>query len=444
MQFIRNILGQDKRGARRPLLGLLAITLTALVCACGGGSGGGGTSPTTYTATCADSTTRTSMVSQADAQAQCPSKVYSVICADQSTKTSTVSQAAANALCPVGVVTSVATSTYTDEKLVAFDQLNSDRAQCGFGKLQQNAKLDLAAQGHADWLAVNPNYGNRHVQDPSTGKGVVTGAQPDDRLIYTGYFTAPVSTLGSDGKYRLIPGNYVGSGEVIGVPAWGAALTCPYCTNNASYGNTELSARTGVRQLYASVYHLYGLMAGERDVGFGVATGDAAIGGLARFIKNVVIDTGTVTGWVRQSIPADTVLTFPCQGIAGVTPVFGGESPEPFPSRGSATEYGQPIYVMGADGNTVTLNAASSTMTPAGGVPVATTIFNSAVDPLPSTDSRRVKNNQVFLVPTQRLLDNTTYTVVLNGTNTGMVTSANPTGAFTRTFTFTTATNTTL
>jgi len=444
MQLIRNTLGQDKRGAQK-LLGLVAIILTALLTACGGGGSGGSTGGQAYYYyTCTDGTSRTSTVSQAEAQAQCPSKVYSVICADQSTKTSTVSQAAANALCPVGVVTSVATSTYTDEKLIAFNQLNDDRAQCGFGKLQQNAKLDLAAQGHADWLAQNPNYGNRHVQDPSTGKGVVTGMQPDDRLINAGYFTAPVSTLGSDGKYRLIPGNYIGSGEVIGVPAWGAALTCPYCTNNASYGNSELSARTGVRQLYASVYHLYGLMAGERDVGFGVAIGDAAIGGLARFIKNVVVDTGTVTGWVRQSISADTVLTFPCQGIAGVTPVFGGESPEPFPSRGSATEYGQPIYVMGADGTTVTLNAASSTMTPAGGVPVATTLFNSAVDPLPSTDSRRVKSNQVFLVPTQRLLDNTTYTVVLNGTNTGLVTSANPTGAFSRTFTFTTATNTTL
>ena len=443
MQFIRNILGQDKRGARRPLLGLLAITLTALVGACGGGSGGGGTSPTTYTATCADSTTRTSTVSQADAQAQCPSTVYSVICADQSTKTSTVSQAAANALCPVGVVTSVATSTYTDEKLVAFNQLNSDRAQCGFGKLQQNAKLDVAAQGHADWLAANPFKVTGHVQDPSTGKGVVTGVFGDDRRINAGYSTAPVSTLGSDGKYRLIPGNYVGSGEVIGVPAWGTALTCQYCQNNASYGNTELSARTGVRQLYASIYHLYGILEGERDVGFGVATGDSSTSGGTRYIKNVVIDSGTVTGWVRQSIPANTVLTFPCQGISGITPVFGGETPEPFPSRGSK-EYGQPIYVMGADGTTVTLNAASSTITPAGGVPVATTLFDTAADPLPSTDGRNVKSNQVFLVPTQRLLDNTTYTVVLNGTNTGMVTSANPTGAFSRTFTFTTATNTTL
>ena len=433
MQFIRNILGHDKRGARRPLLGLLAITLTALVGACGGGSGGGGTSPTTYTATCADSTTRTSTVSQADAQAQCPSKVYSVICADQSTKTSTVSQAAANALCPVGVVTSVATSTYTDEKLVAFDQLNSDRAQCGFGKLQQNAKLDVAAQGHADWLAANPFVATTHVQDPSTGKGVVTGVQAQDRFANSGYIKTPwVNFLDT-----------FTAGEVIGVPAWGTALSCQYCQNNASFGNSELSVRTGVRQLYASVYHLYAILAGERDVGFGVAIGNSSNAGGTRYIKNVVIDSGTVAGWVRQSIPAESLLTFPCQGITGLTPVFGGEDPNPFPSRGSK-EYGQPVYVMGADGTTVTLNAASSTMTPAGGVPVATTIFNSAVDPLPLTDGRRVKSNQVFLVPTQRLLDNTAYTVVLNGTNTGMVTSANPTGAFTRTFTFTTATNTTL
>jgi hypothetical protein len=271
-----------------------------------------------------------------------------------------------------------------------------------------------------------------HVQNPTTGKGVVTGVQTQDRLASAAYVNTPWA-------------NYIDTftqSEVIGVPAWGTALTCQYCQNNASYGNTELSARNGVRQLYATVYHLYGILAAERDVGFGVATGDSSTSLGTRYIKNVVIDTGTVTGWVRQSISADTVLTFPCQGIV-TPPVFGGEAPEPFPKR-SSKEYGQPIYVMGADGTTVTLNAASSTMTPAGGVPVATTLFNISVDPLPSTDGRRVKSNQVFLVPTQRLLDNTTYTVVLNGTNTGLVTSANPTGAFSRTFTFTTATNTTL
>ncbi|MDH4481710.1 MAG: hypothetical protein QE279_03280 [Rhodoferax sp.] len=324
----------------------------------------------------------------------------------------------------------VVASTYTGEKLAAFNQLNADRAQCGFGKLQQNAKLDVAAQGHADWLAANPRTQTTHVQDPSTGKGLVTGVQQRERYINASYALSNFS-------------NVLSAEEVIGTPAWGTGLTCQYCANNASYGNTELSAGNGVRQLYATVYHLAGVVAGERDVGFGVAIGDRSISSdSAVFIKNVVIESGTVAGWVRQSIPNDTLLTFPCQGITNTTPVFRGEGPEPFPARGSK-EYGQPVYVMGADGTTVTINAASSTITPVGGTAVVTTVFNRAVDPLRDSDSRKVKNNQVFLVPTQRLMDNTTYTVVLNGTNTGMVTSANPSGAYSRAFTFSTLTPTT-
>ncbi len=418
--------------------------MTALLAAgCGGGGGGGSPTGQTYSATCADGSGKTSTVSAADAAAQCPTATYSAICADQSTVTSNTSQAAANAKCTPGIVAEVVASTYTGEKLAAFNQLNADRAQCGFGQLQQNAKLDVAARGHADWLAANPFLAASHVQDPSTGKGVVTGVQPDDRLINSGYFTARVSTLGPNGKYSLLPGNYVGSGEVVGVPAWGTLLSCKYCANNASYGNTELSVGNGVRQLYATVYHLVGILAGERDVGFGAAIADSSFSpSETRYIKYVVIDTGTVTGWIRQSIPSDTILTFPCQGITNTTPVFGGENPEPFPARGSK-EYGQPVYVMGADGTTVTINVASSSITPLGGSAVATTVFNRAVDPLLDSDRRKVKNNQVFLVPTQRLLDNTTYTVVLNGTNTGMVTNANPSGAYSRTFTFSTLTPTT-
>ena len=99
---------------------------------------------------------------------------------------------------------------------------------------------------------------------------------------------------------------------------------------------------------------------------------------------------------------------------------------------------------MGAEGTTLTINPTTSSITPAGGVPVATTIFSTTVDPLGPNDGRNIKSHQIFLVPTQRLLDNTTYTVIINGTNTGMVSNANPTGAFYRTFTFNTLTNTTL
>lgn len=418
---------------KRNGLSILAASamVTLLFVGCGGGGGGGSPNGQSYLATCADGSTKTSTVSVADAAAQCPTVTYSAICVDQSTVTSSISQAAANAKCMPGVVAKVAPSTYTGEKLDAFNQLNADRAQCGFGKLQQNAKLDVAAQGHADWLAANPRVATGHVQDPSTGKGVVTGVQGQDRLQNAGYVPTPwVNYLGT-----------FSSTEVIGVPAWGTLLTCQYCANNASYGKTELSVGNGVRGLYATVYHLAGILMSQRDVGFGVAVGDSSFSpSETLYTKNVVIDTGTVAGWVRQSIPSDTILTFPCQGITNTTPVFGGENPEPFPARGSK-EYGQPVYVMGADGTTVTINAASSSITPLGGSPVATTVFNSTVDPLPPTDGRNVKNNQVFLVPTQRLLDNTTYTVVLNGTNTGMVTSVNPTGAYSRTFTFSTLTH---
>ena len=386
----------------------------------------------TYSATCSDNTQRTSTVSASDALAMCPGATFSAICADQTAKTSTTSQAAANALCPIGVVTTVSAPSYRDEKLAAPEQLNADRAQCGFGKLQQNAKLDVAAQGHADWLAANPKVATGHVQDRSTGKGVVTGILIQDRFQNAGYFPTPWV-------------NYIGSismEEDIGVPSWGTALSCQYCTNNTSFGNAELSARNGVRRLYATIYHLASILEFERDAGFGVATGDWSGSYGTGFTKNVVFDSGTAVGWVRQTIPQERVLTFPCQGVS-TTPAFMGEAPEPFRERGSK-EYGQPVYVMGAEGTTVTINATSSSITPTGGAPVATTIFDSIFDPLPIGDGRRVKSHQVFLVPTDRLLDNTTYTVVINGTNTGMVSTANPTGSFYRTFTFSTVTTTTL
>jgi hypothetical protein len=70
-----------------------------------------------------------------------------------------------------------------------------------------------------------------------------------------------------------------------------------------------------------------------------------------------------------------------------------------------------------------------------GGAPVPTRWLTSAND-----QHGRLQPNQVFLVPTQRLADNTSYSVTLTGTNTGEVTAGNPTGAFTKTFTFTTGT----
>ena len=57
------------------------------------------------------------------------------------------------------LVTTVAAPAYVGdyaaEKAAVFNRLNEDRAKCGFGKLSQNSKLDLAAQNHADYIALN-------------------------------------------------------------------------------------------------------------------------------------------------------------------------------------------------------------------------------------------------------------------------------------------------
>jgi hypothetical protein len=77
----------------------------------------------------------------------------------------------------------------------------------------------------------------------------------------------------------------------------------------------------------------------------------------------------------------------------------------------------------------------SGTITPRGGAALPTRTLTAANDPVGQLES-----NQVFLVPTTRLLDNTTYDVVLSGTSTGLVSASNPTGAWTRNFSFTTGT----
>ncbi|WP_194945658.1 hypothetical protein [Limnohabitans sp. DM1] len=130
----------------------------------------------------------------------------------------------------------------------------------------------------------------------------------------------------------------------------------------------------------------------------------------------------------------DALATYPCAGVTSVVPIFGGESPDPFPDVDRLlTPYGQPVYLMSSNGTTLTL--ASWQITQRGGASVPVTVLTKENDP-----HKRLTANQVFVVPTQRLANNSTYDVVLSGTNSGMISSANPTGSFNRIFSFTTGT----
>jgi hypothetical protein len=161
----------------------------------------------------------------------------------------------------------------------------------------------------------------------------------------------------------------------------------------------------------------------NREVGIGISNQATSPN---TWVKYLNVDFGTPRGQQMQQLGLTTIATFPCNGVGGVEPVFAGEEPDPFPDvNRDLTPYGQPVYVMTSVGSTVTVNLQTSSIVARGGA--------RANDP-----HGIVETNEVFLVPTERLADNRTYDVILNGTLSTLVSANNPTGAWSRAFSFTT------
>lgn len=300
----------------------------------------------------------------------------------------------------------VYTGDYASEKVAVFSLLNAYRSQCGFGMLAQNSLLDQAAQNHAQYSKISQQG---HIE--SSGVAGFTGVSPGDRVAATGYSWSSV-------------------GEILGIQVWGAGVA-----GNVTYdlvSVAQLSATANLKGLLSAPYHLAGAMSLNRDIGIGVNnTGDAIFS-----VKPLNINIATQSNKPQQRIASNAIITFPCNGTTRIEPVFASEDPDPFPDvNRNITPYGQPVYVMTAVGSTVTLDAVRSTITPRGGVALPTRLLTQSNDP-----NARLTSNQAFLVPTTRLADNATYDVVLNGTLSTLVTNTNPTGAWSRTFTFYTGT----
>ncbi len=385
--------------------GLALSALVVLASSCGGGSSS--PSPTTYLAYCGDGTYRNSQVSQADAQAQCPVP-KTAICYDQSTRTSYVSQEVAEMLCPSNVIQA---STYEPDRKSAFDRLNADRVKCGFGSVKQNALLDQAANNHSNYLKIHQV--DQHEETP--GWEGYTGYDHWTRIRNVGY----ALEWASEG----LPG----------YRQWGRAFqqTPPLFWVHTS----EPQASQGIRVLYTLPYHLATLVSGYREIGIGAATRDvSADWGAPAFKKWYTFDYATAKGQVNTEQTSNTVLTFPCEGMEDVPTLQSSEVPDPFPGTDRVKNpYGMPVYIRSATGTT--LNVTSGTITPRGGQAVPAVWLTRANDP-----NFKLLGNQVFLSPTVGLADNTWYDVKLAGTNTGMVTSSNPTGRFDRIFSFKTST----
>ncbi|WP_265653801.1 CAP domain-containing protein [Verminephrobacter aporrectodeae] len=197
------------------------------------------------------------------------------------------------------IVTSVPAATYaaSSSEALAYETLNAERSRCGFGLLAQNARLDQAATAHLNYSAQNNVVD--HLQEP--GKTGFTGGDPADRVAAVGYDRRQV----------------------------GETMSSVSFTENAEYA---------VRRTLSAPYHALVALHGFHDVG--LAWGPTADG-----FRTLVMVFGLTRNAEHQD--AGKILTYPCEGSAGVFAARGAEMPTPFPAEADAI-WGQPILVKGA------------------------------------------------------------------------------------------------
>jgi uncharacterized protein YkwD len=281
------------------------------------------------------------------------------------------------------------------EELAAFNLLNFERDRCGFGTLAQNAQLDAAATGHADYQSLNNLF--THVQDPVAYPNGFTGEVPSDRVAAAGY---PGAGAVADEIVR-----FVGATRKDGL------------------------GTRGLRDLLSAPYHLRGLMDGYRDVGVSVRA-SADVGSSAKLVY-LQINAAYKAGAGPQPLAAGEVSTYPCEGTTGVNRQLRNESPNPVPGRDLAVNpLGAVVYVAVRAGNTLRIRSASMTEVQTGRAVTLRPPVTAANDPYRYCQEGCFEPHQGYLAADAPLLANAPYQVVLDGSSNGV--------PFSRVFTFVT------
>jgi uncharacterized protein YkwD len=280
------------------------------------------------------------------------------------------------------LVASVPPDTYGagSEGRQAFELLNAERGRCGFGLVAQHAQLDAAAQAHADWQILNNQLSHTEL----AGTPGFTGVTPLDRVSAAGYVAAGV---GEEISSLFYTGSIAGTGVF------------------------------GVRALLALPYHQLGMLGGYRDVGIALRGSDQLGTTASRGPRTVQqFNFGFTPAAGRQEPASDQVLTYPCEGTAGVFYEITNETPNPVPGRDlRASPLGPGVVVAVRSGKTLTISSATMT-TLSGRTPVALRApLTKASDP-----NAMLAAHQAVLIPDASLMPNTSYTVNVAGTNDGM------------------------
>lgn len=251
--------------------------------------------------------------------------------------------------------------------------LNYRRAQAGLSTLAQSALIDVAAQGHSDYLRANSSLPISHEQEP--GRQGFTGVTTGDRLAAANYVL-------------IRPAAY---GEVI------------------SAANSN-SGQYMAEELITAVYHRFVILEPRfREIGTGAAT---ASNGRSYFTANFGATKGYGTGLARGQI-----AVWPFDAQTGVPRNFFSdtESPDPVLER---NEVGYPISVHANIDVSVPITVQTFTVRPRGGADLPTRLLSNAND-------THTGKSSAAIVPLSPLAANTTYDVTFAGTVDGSAVSRN-------------------
>ena len=284
------------------------------------------------------------------------------------------------------------THAFGSEEYSAFNRLNAERLQCGFGALKQNVQIDSAARSHNDYQIINNM--DSHFENKSQFPTGFTGINGSDRVAAAGYKSA--AAVGDLYTFKIGTSNKTG---------WGEA---------------------GIRGLLNAPYHMADLLDGYRDVGLSVRSSrDTTPQGISPAIF-LHVNPAYKTSEGPQLIAAKDVATYPCDGTTGVNRQLVHEDPNPVPGRDlRKNPIGSSIYILLREGNVLTITSASMFESASNTAIVLRTPITKANDP-----NSLFKINQGYVTPDAPLKANTLYSVEIRGTNNGAV--------FTRQFTFTT------
>ena len=287
------------------------------------------------------------------------------------------------------LVSSLPAPSYTGQALRAFEMLNAERARCGFGQLAQNTRIDIAADGHSEWMLKN----SIQVHDQIPGTVGFTGTTVGDRLRAAGYPSART---------------------------WGEVIS--------PVDDWTKTAEAGVRLLLNAPYHGLNLLRGFREVGIGFRT-SRDVDLPSEFLSGkLTIDLATSMADVGQSAGNNVVRSYPCEGTSGVLHLLWGESPSPIPDRDLfAHPIGTTVLIAGDINKKLTINSAH--MTGPGGVAVALRpAVTESNDPNSAPGRAYLASHEAFISTDAPLATNTSYQVSISGTNGAM--------PFSRTFSF--------